>query len=104
MIQKKAPTTINGPFSFSFSGSLPVLVGVGISASTNSEKNKATAINGIHAIPFVVGPNDGIQNWPDQVDRKINRKNNHNPLRRRREKIENTNVMRSVIANAADIM
>lgn len=60
MIQKNAPTTINGPSSLP--SSLRVLVGVGINASTNNEKNKATAINGIQAIPFVVGPNEGIQN------------------------------------------
>jgi hypothetical protein len=76
----------------------------GINAKIRNAKKSDTTINGIQAIPQIIGPNGVIQSWPAQVAKKIIRKKIHRSPIRLFDAVEKMSNRRNVIISAAGII
>jgi hypothetical protein len=101
MIQNRKPRTVASSSVVIFS----VFIGAGgINVKIKIVKKIGVIINGIQAIPQVIGPNGVIHNWPAQVAKKRIRKKIHKPLAGLFEKTENRRAIMSVTTKAAGII
>jgi hypothetical protein len=103
VIQKNIPNTTAAPSAACLSSVLVTGTG-GIKAKIRNEKNIDTRNNGNQAIPQPIGPKGVIHNCPDQVARKITRKNNQRPPNGLFENSEKINIINKVTRNAAGTM